>query len=38
MLFNNITKLLSFDFHEYNLRPTFLTFKDHFFNHIIGII
>ena len=28
--------ILSSDFYEYSLRPTFLTFKDHFY-HIIGI-
>ena len=28
--------ILSSDFDEYSLRPTFLTFKDHFY-HIIGI-
>ena len=30
--------ILSSDFYEYNLRPTFLTFKDHFLSyHIIFI-
>ena len=28
--------ILSSEFYEYSLRPTFLTFKDHFY-HIIGI-
>ena len=32
MLFNNIMKLFS-DFYEYNLRPTFLIFKDHFLSY-----
>ena len=28
--------ILSSDFYEYNLRPTFLTFKDHFLSYCKG--